>query len=122
MDYAFRVKKLAKQAYPLSEQQKNNADVIKIHDQMLSDKFLNGLPIKLRKRLKLKTYKSLDELIQANILYENALQDGEEEKKDIDIIAQIVFSEKDRETDELIESIKALKSGLKARSHQRFFG
>lgn len=117
MDYAFRVKKLAKQAYSLSKQQ-NNPDVIKIHDQMLSDKFLNGLPIKLGKRIKLKTYKNLEELIQATILFENALQDGEDEKEDIDIIAQIAFSEKDRETDELIESIKALKTELLESNNQ----
>ena len=45
MDYAFRVKKLAKQAYPLSEQQKNNQDVIKIHDQgPYSELWLNPNP------------------------------------------------------------------------------
>jgi len=89
LDYAHRLKKLFQQVYPLTDCQRGMADVINMQETMLKDKFLSGLPIKLRERVKFKTFATFDALIKATTKYEVAILELDEERRQIDIVAQI---------------------------------
>jgi len=81
LDYAHRLKKIFAHVYPISDIQRNIPDVITMQEQMLKDKFISGLPLKLREKVKFKTFNTFDDLIKAATKYDVALQEIEDEKR-----------------------------------------
>ena len=95
LDYAHRLRKLFQHVYPLTNCQRGIPDVINMQDTMLKDKFLSGLPVKLREKVKFKTFASFDDLIKATTKYEVAIHELDEERRQIDIVAQITSHSQD---------------------------
>ena len=89
LDYAHRLRKLFQHAYPLTEKERNLPDVMNMRDKFIRDKFISGLPKKLKERVKFKTFSKFEDLIQHATKYEVSIQEMEEEKKEIAYVAHI---------------------------------
>ena len=60
IEYACRLKKLFYFTYPLSEANKANMDTLTKLEEVLKDKFVDGLPLEIR-QVRDKTFKTFDE-------------------------------------------------------------
>ncbi len=84
-----------------------------MQEQMLKDKFISGLPLKLREKVKFNTF---DDLIKAAIKYDVALQEIEDEKRQIDIVSLIAECTRQNESktnSEVTDAIKQLEEQTK---------
>ena len=113
MDYACRLKKKFYLAYPLTEAQRTNPDVLVHHESVLKDKFIDGLPFELRLKLKRKTFSSYDTLIKAAVSYEDIYEEERRAKKEIEIISNI-SSREDQHSDKLPEAIEQLAARIES--------
>jgi hypothetical protein len=112
LDYAHRLKKIFAHVYPLTDVQRNIPYVINMQKQMLKGKFISRLPLKLREKVKFKTFTSFDDLIKAATKYDGALQEIEDEKKQIVIVLHITEYTRrtEQKTDkEVTDQIKQLQ-------------
>jgi len=128
LDYAHRLKKIFKHVYPLTDHQRNIPDVINMQEQMLKDKFTSGLPIKLREKVKFKTFATFDDLIKAATKYDVTIQEIEDEKRQIEIVSHIAgYNRTEQKTNpEVTDAIKSLQEQTKElvnelRESKRFF-
>ena len=83
-----RLKKLFRLAYPLSENQRSGTDALQISEQVLRDKFIEGLPFEIRHKIKLKEFEKFEDLVK----FTNKLVVGYKEKREKEerkIISQI---------------------------------
>jgi hypothetical protein len=83
---------------------------------MLKDKFTSRLPLKLREKVKFKTFNTFDDLIKTITKYDVAMQEIEDEKRQIDSVAHIAEygRSNERKADpEVSEAIKELKEQTK---------
>jgi Zinc knuckle len=114
LDYAHRLKRLFQHAYPLTDEQRAIPDVLTIRDQLLRDKFIAGLPIKLRERVKFKTFHSYEDLVKSATKYDVTLQEMNEERKKIEIVSRIAGFNKQDSSDnsELTSAINQLKEEI----------
>ena len=113
MDYACRLKKKFYLAYPLTEAQRTNPDVLVHHESVLKDKFIDGLPFELRLKLKRKTFPSYDALIKAAVSYEDIYEEERRAKKEIEIISNISRKE-DQVSEKLPEVIEQLAARIES--------
>ena len=115
LDYAHRLKKIFKHVYPLTDYQRNIPDVINMQEQMLKDKFTSGLPIKLREKVKFKTFATFEDLIKTATKYDVAIQEIEDEKRQIEIVSHIAgCNRSEQKTDpEVTDAIKLLQEQTK---------
>ena len=115
LDYAHRLKKIFKHVYPLTDYQRNIPDVINMQEQMLKDKFTSGLPIKLREKVKFKSFATFEDLIKAATKYDVAIQEIEDEKRQIEIVSHIAgCNRSEQKTDpEITDAIRSLQEQTK---------
>ena len=78
---------------------------------MLKDKFTSGLPIKLRGKVKFKTFSTFEDLIKTATKYDVAIQEIEGEKRQIEIVFHVAgYSRPEQKTDpEVTDAIKSLQ-------------
>ena len=87
-----------------------------MHEPMLKDKFISGLPLKLREKVRFKTFATFDDLIQATTKYDVALQELEDEKRQIEIvshIAEYTRRSEQKADSEVTDAIKQLQEQTK---------
>ena len=82
---------------------------------MLRDKFTSGLPIKLREKVKFKTFFTFEDLIKTATKYDVAIQEIEGEKRQIEIVFHVAgYSRPEQKTDpEVTDAIKSLQEQTK---------
>ena len=116
LDYAHRLKKIFAHVYPLTDIQRNIPDIITMHEPMLKDKFISGLPLKLREKVRFKTFATFDDLIRTTTKYDVAIQELEDEKRQIEIVSHIAEYTRraEQKTDpEFTDAIKQLQEQTK---------
>ena len=87
-----------------------------MQEHMLKDKFISGLPLKLREKVKFKTFATFDDLVNAATRYDVALQELEDERRQIDIVSHIAEYTRhtEQKTDsEVTDAIKQLQERAK---------
>ena len=114
LDYAHRLKRLFQHAYPLTEEQRAIPDVLTVRDQLLRDRFIAGLPIKLREKVKFKSFNSYDDLVKSATKYDVSIQEMDDEKKKVEIIARIAGLQQEETTkdSEITTAIKQIKDEI----------
>ena len=81
IDYACRLKKPFYFTFSLSETNKANTDTLNKLDEVLKDKFVDGLPLEIRHKVRDKTFNTFDELVKFT---GRKVSNFEEEKNDRD--------------------------------------
>lgn len=116
IEYACRLKKLFYLTFPLTDADKANTDTLNKLEEVLKDKFVDGLSFEIRHRVRDKSFKTFDELVKytsnKSSYYEDEKKDKEERKR----IANIYDNEsgRDRQQVALVEEIRAIRSEIQA--------
>ena len=79
IEYACRLKKLFYLAFPLTEENKASTDTMNKLEEVLKGKFVEGLPLEIRHKVRDKTFKTFDELVKFT---GRKASNFEDEKKD----------------------------------------
>ena len=114
IEYACRLKKLFYLTYPLSERNKANMDTLRKLEEVLKDKCVDGLPLEIRHKVRDKTFKTFDELVQFTGRKASNHEEERKEKNEIRRIADIhsEYRTDDKSMAALVQELNILSSQI----------
>ena len=118
LDYLSRLKKLFYMVYPLTDRERTNPDVLHKCEAILKDKFVDGLPIELRCKLKRKTHLSLEGLAKLAISHSDSYEEEIRAKKEADYIASIHQKHASAVENKIPEVISKLSDQMESNSKE----
>lgn len=116
-DYACRLQKLFSHAYPLDKKDAGT-QVTTYLEKVLKDKFIDGLPLELRKSVKCKEFDNFERLVKETMKRSAALEESVLEKRQRETINNVNFAGalKTDTVEKMLESNKVLMAEMMAQN------
>ena len=120
IDYACRLKKLFYFTFPLSESNKANTDTLNKLEEVLKDKFVDGLPLEIRHKVRDKTFETFDDLVKFTgrkvSNFEEEKIDREERKRIANIYGEVAVQAQPSVS--MVNEMKAMASQIQEVGNQ----